>query len=152
MRPYIEPLAEALARPPEPHTLYRAEVKRYAAFDPFATEYGGEWYTTDPKLEVLAFKVHKWTECGATIGHWSGARRKWVDLRPGAKHWASRTIPEALEALIKRRDAQIYILKKQLHTAKLERTLAINACKGLEGMAGELLSATETSDAYPTPR
>jgi hypothetical protein len=104
--------------------LFRVEAVRYAAVSyPAYCDGHGEWYTTDPRLEVHAYWVHNWTECGATLREMNGARRRWVDLRPGAKQWASRDLAEAVRQFAERRRRQIYVLKRKL--ARAEQELAL---------------------------
>ena len=141
---YGPSIEQALLRIYEPDTLFRIEAVSYAAIAPYADPVtgDGEWYTTKPKLEVSAYPVAKWTEHGATLKIWSGARPKWVDLRPG-KQWASRTIEEAVRQFEQRRARQIWILQRQLASAEYERKLAISACNAFSGVREDLLSATE---------
>lgn len=102
--------------------LFRVEAVRYSGCA--LTEWGGEdYYVTDPKLETHAYWVHKWTEHGATLREMNGARRRWVDLRPGAKQWASRDLGEAVRQFAERRRRQIYVLNRQLDRAKAELAL-----------------------------
>lgn len=105
--------------------LYRVEAVSYAAIqhyaDPISGE--GEWYSTGPRLELFAFPVQRWTEHGATLFRYSGARPKWVDLRDGAKQWASRTGVEAVAQFADRRKRQIYIIGKQMQRATRELDL-----------------------------
>lgn len=118
---------ERLARcPPEVGILFRVEAVSCAAISHYACPVSGEgeWYTTPPRLELFGYDVHKWTEHGATLNHcWSGARRRWVDLRPGAKQWASRTAREAVEQFALRRKRQLYVLKRQIARAEEELSL-----------------------------
>lgn len=110
-----------------PGWLLRAEPVRYAAIAPYANPVSGEgeWYTTDAQIELFAFPVLRWTPYGATLREiWSGARHKWVDLRPGAKQWASRTAAEAVQQLADRRERQIWVLKHKLARAEAEIGLA----------------------------
>lgn len=102
--------------------LYRVEAVSYSyVVDADREEYG----STDPRLELFGFIVAKWTPHGATLAHaWSGARRRWVDLRPGAKQWASRTARDAVEQFAKRRRAQLYILARQTLRAEYDLQLA----------------------------
>lgn len=108
--------------PHEKGVLYRVEVVSYSyVVDADRDEYG----STDPRLEMFGYVVHNWTPCGATLAHsWSGCKRRWVDLRPGAKQWASRTAREAVEQLAIRRERQLYILAKQTRRAQRELDLA----------------------------
>lgn len=109
-----------------PH-LFRVEAVRYAGCS--LTEWGGEdYYVTDPKLEVHAYEVHKWTEHGATLVQFSGARRQWVDLRSPGKQWASRSVVIAVEQFALRRERQIYILERQLARARQELHLTQTPC------------------------
>jgi hypothetical protein len=76
-------------------------------------------------LEVHAYPVLRETPCGATLLNiWSGARPKWVDLREGAKQWASRSVREAVEQFAERRRRQVWILNRQVLRAEYERDLA----------------------------
>ena len=113
--------AEAIARHSHYYTdvpgwLIRAEAVRYSGCS--LTEYDGEeYYVTDPAVELFAFPVKRYTPCGATLRDiWSGARERFVDLRPG-KQWASRTAREAVQQLVDRRKRQQWILNKQLRRA-----------------------------------
>ena len=135
---YGPTIEQALLRTYEPDTLFRIEAVSYAQSD----EYGDFVRSSTPALEVSAYPVAKWTECGATLKIWSGARPKWVDLRPG-KQWASRTIEEAVRQFEQRRARQIWILQRQLASAEYERKLAISACNAFFDMREDLLSATE---------
>lgn len=105
----------------QPHDiLWRVEAVRYSyTVDADREEYG----TTDPRLELFGLTVLRYTPHGATLHEMSGCRRRWVDLRPGAKQYASRTVAEAVEQFASRRRAQIYILRRQL--ARAERELAL---------------------------
>ncbi len=108
--------------------LYRAEAISYSyCLDPEREEYG----STAPQIELVAYAVQRWTEHGVTLRDvMSGSRQKWVDLRPGAKQWASRTGREAVEQLKARRQRQLYVLNRQLECAKWELALAISALDG----------------------
>ena len=103
--------------------LYRVEAVSYSCCS--ISEYGAEdYYSSAPRLEAFAFPVRRWTEHGATLDHeWSGARRRWVDLRPLAKQWASRSVAEAIRQLAERRRRQLYILGKQVRRAEEELRL-----------------------------
>lgn len=92
--------------------LFRAEVVRYSCvIDADRGEYG----VTGGQVEFFAFVVKNRTPLGATLLHeWSGSRRRWVDLRPNALQWASRTALEALEMLKIRRNRQRYVLSRKL--------------------------------------
>lgn len=105
-----------------PGWLYRAEAVSYAAISPWADEItgDGEWYSTDPSVEIFAYPVLRYTPCGATIRNIWRDGTKWVNLEPGAKQFASRTAKEAVEALRQRRKAQVYILGKQMRRAQRE--------------------------------
>jgi hypothetical protein len=106
--------------------LFRVEAVRYAAVSyPAYCDGHGEWYTTDPRLEVHAYWVNNWTEHGATLRHTEprSFRPKWVDLRPGAKQWASRDVAEAVRQFAERRRRQIYVLERQLARAMRELAL-----------------------------
>jgi hypothetical protein len=120
---YGTPLKQAREWQWEGDHLFRVEAVSYAAIQPYADPVSGEgaWYTTDPRLEVTGYEVRNWTEHGATLETFS--RRKWVDLRPHAKQWASRTIEEAVEQFRLRRKRQIYILERQLARARYEMDL-----------------------------
>ncbi len=102
--------------------LFRVEAVSYSyVVDADREEYG----STTPALEVQAYAVTRWTPCGATLRDiWSGAKPKWVDLRPGAKQWASRSVREAVEQLAERRRRQLYVLARQTRRAEYERDLA----------------------------
>jgi hypothetical protein len=114
--------------------LFRVEAVRYAAITPYADPItgDGEWYTTDPKLELFAYGVHKWTEHGATLkDEWSGSRRRWVDLRSPGKQWASHTAEEAVLQFAQRRKRQIWILERQLKRARMELGLTMQEDESL---------------------
>lgn len=105
--------------------LFRVEACRYAYV--VNAEYD-EWGTTDPRLELFAFPVKRFTPHGATLKNiWAGAKERWVDLRPDAKQWASRTAADAIEQFARRREAQIFILNRQLARARRELELANGA-------------------------
>lgn len=105
---------------PPPEVLWRVEAVSYSyTVDADREEYG----STDPRLEIFPLEVLRFTEQGATLRETTGARNRWVDLRPGAKQYASRTVAEAVEQFASRRRAQIYILQRQL--ARAERELAL---------------------------
>lgn len=107
--------------------LYRVEAVSYSVcVDPDREEYS----STSPALEVNAYSVRNWTAHGATLDIYSGARPKWVDLRPGAKQWASRTAREAVQQFLNRRNRQIWILDRQRQRAKFEAGLAVSALLG----------------------
>lgn len=105
--------------------LFRAEAVSYSyVIDADREEYG----STSPQLELFGYQVLRWTPHGATLKHvYSGARPKWVDLRPGAKQWASRTAREAVEQFRDRRQRQLYVLARQRRRAKAELNLAVRA-------------------------
>ncbi len=106
----------------QPGWLIRVEACRYAYVVNAEYDEGG---TTDPRLELFAFPVKRFTEHGATMKDiWNGARERWVDLRPGAKQWASRTVGEAIEQFAERRRRQLWILRKQIERAERELMLA----------------------------
>lgn len=110
--------------------LLRAEAVRYAAIAPYADPVSGEgeWYTSDPQIELFAFPVLRWTPCGATIEPiWGHRTRSWVDLRDPDKQWASRTAEEAVRQLMLRRRRQRYILGRQMERARREESLAFRA-------------------------
>lgn len=133
-RAYGTPVEQARAKDWGPDVLFRVEAVQYSYVADAERE---EYRATDPKLEVFAFDVVKWTEHGATLDTWSGARRRWVDLRPGAKQWASRTVDEALAKLAARRKRQLYILGKQVARAQREIDLCERALnKGVDADIG----------------
>lgn len=104
--------------------LYRVEANRYSGCSLDVNDCEN-YYVTSPRLEAFAFPVERWTPCGATLkGIWSGARLRWVDLRPGAKQWASRTVEEAIRQLGERRRRQLWVLGKQVRRAEEEKHLA----------------------------
>lgn len=107
-----------------PGWLLRAEAVSYSyAVDADREEYG----STAPAIELWAFPVDRFTPLGATLQNiWSGARKRWVDLRPG-KQWASRTAEEAVQQLADRRKRQLYILARQTRRAEFEVELAQRA-------------------------
>lgn len=127
---YGTPIKDAVVRDPDPKKLYRVEAVSYAAIQPYADQVSGdgEWYTTDPALEVFDFDIIRETPCGATVSYSHGST-KWVDLQPG-KQWASRTVEEALRQFEARRKSQIWILKKQLSRAERELALALDFVSG----------------------
>ena len=101
-------------------TLWRIEAVQYSqCVDPDAERYEA----TPPRLELFAITVLRYTTHGATLHEYSGMRRRWTDLRPGHKQYASRTPADALEQFRCRRRAQIRILQAQL--ARAERELAL---------------------------
>lgn len=101
--------------------LYRVEAVSYSyIIDADYEEYG----STAPALELQAYRVRNWTTYGATLSIYSGARPKWVDLRPGAKQWASRSAREAVEQFAARRKRQLYVLEGQMLRARYELQLA----------------------------
>lgn len=101
--------------------LIRADVVRYShTVDADREEYG----ITSGQIELWAFPVERWTQHGATMKDiWSGSRRRWVDLRPGAKQWASRTALEAVAQLDERRRRLIYVLERKLDRARDDRQI-----------------------------
>ena len=103
-----------------PGWVFRAELVRYSAVT--LTEWGGEeYYTTAPTLELFAFPVRRFTPCGATLKDiWSGARERFVDLRPAAKQWASRTPEEAVRQLLRRRRRQDWVLSRKLDRCRAD--------------------------------
>ncbi len=116
-------LSAGIRRGPPPHgVLYRVEAVSYSyVVNADYEEYG----STSPALEITAYYVRNWTPHGATLDDlYSGARRKWVDLRSGANEWASRTAREAVEQFAARRRRQLYILNRQVSRAKYELQLA----------------------------
>lgn len=97
--------------------LWRIEAVRYSGCQ--IDQFGGEnYYVTEPRLELFAQYVKKWTPTGARL-----CCGRHVDLRDGAKQYASRTVDEALAQFKRRRDAQIWILERQLSRAMAERDL-----------------------------
>lgn len=103
-----------------PEVLWRVEAVSYSyTVDADREEYG----STDPRLEIFPLEVLRFTEHGATLCEMSGARHRWVNLQPGAKQYASRTVAEAVEQFANRRRAQLYILRRQL--ARAERELGL---------------------------
>lgn len=105
-----------------PDVLWRIEAVSYSGCS--LDQFGGEhYYSTDPRLELFALPVHKWTPHGATLEEWSGARRRWVRLDEGGKEYASRTPEQALRQFAARRRAQIHILQAQLARARRELAL-----------------------------
>ena len=100
--------------------LWRVEAVSYSYIvDAEHDEYG----STDPRLEVFSIPVLRWTLHGATLVRRVGVRNQWVDLRPNASQWASRTPADALEQFRLRRQRQLYVLRKQI--ARAERELAL---------------------------
>jgi len=105
-----------------PGWLIRVEACRYAYV--VNAEYD-EWSTTDARLELFAFPVKRFTPHGATLNNiWHGGKERWIDLRPGAKQWASRTAAEAIEQFAERRRRQLWILERQMKRARDELRLA----------------------------
>lgn len=120
--------SQALARTVPGEYLFRVEAVSYSyTVDADREEYG----STEPRLEVFALEVLRWTEQGATLREMSGARNRWVNLQPGAKQYASRTVAEAVEQFASRRRAQIYILQRQLRRAERELALTQPQTVGL---------------------
>lgn len=108
--------------------LYRVSAVSYAVSDGW-----GDYISSGPGLELDVYPVAHWTPCGARL-HYAeraGADGKWVDLRPRAKQWASRTAREALEQFLARRKGQLHILGRQLRRAQEEHDLAIRALAGV---------------------
>lgn len=103
----------------EPGVLWRVEAVRYSA-KVEAEGVGAAYYTTAPQLEVFGEPVGKWTPCGARLLY-SG---RWVDLRPHAKQYASRTVAEAVEQFAARRRGQLHILDRQVCRAQEDAALA----------------------------
>lgn len=105
-----------------PGWLIRAEVVSYSyVIDADREEYG----STAGAIELFAFPVARFTPHGATLKNiWSGARKRWVDLRPNAKQWASRTADDAVRQLMLRRERQLYVLARQTRRAQYELDLA----------------------------
>lgn len=95
--------------------LWRVEAVRYSYIADAESE---RYDVTDPKLELFLVSVRRWTSHGARL--YSG---RWVDLRDGAKQWASRTPAQALDQFALRRERQIYILERQLARARNELAL-----------------------------
>lgn len=98
--------------------LIRAEANRYSScvLDVNGRE---DYYVSDPRIELFAFPVLRFTPCGATLKDiWSSAKQRWVDLRPGAKQWASRTGTEAIEQLRERRRRQVWVISRQQRRAE----------------------------------
>lgn len=118
----------ALRGVPDAELVWRVEAVRYSAcsLDVNGCE---NYYTTAPRLELFGFRVLRWTQHGATLDRTvsqSGiGRNKWVDLRPGAKQWASRTPSDALSQFANRRRRQLYILERQMRRARDELNLAV---------------------------
>lgn len=107
-----------------PGWLLRAEAVSYSYVVDADRE---EYSSTAPAIELWAFPVECFTPLGATLQNiWSGARKRWVDLRPG-KQWASRTAEEAVQQLADRRKRQLYILARQTRRAEFEVELAQRA-------------------------
>lgn len=105
--------------------LIRADVVRYSfTVDADRAHYGLTDGLTDGQIELWAFPVERWTRHGATMKDiWSGSRLRWVDLRPGAKQWASRTALEAIAQLDERRRRLIYVLERKLDRARDDRQI-----------------------------
>jgi hypothetical protein len=116
-----------------PGWLFRVEAVRYSCLDGDGDIYG----TTAPALELFAFPVKRWTPCGATLRDiWSGARERFVDLRPDAKQWASRTPEEAVRQLLGRRRRQDWVLSRKLDRCREEMDLCkIFLERGLQPLA-----------------
>lgn len=115
-----------------PGWLIRAEAVSYSyVICADREEYG----STAADIELWAFPVERYTPYGATMADiWSGARKRWVDLRPNAKQWASRTADEAVQQLMLRRKRQLYVLACQTYRAQYELDLArgVLALQGAE--------------------
>lgn len=104
--------------------LWRVEAVSYSTvIDAEREEYG----STAPRLELFLVSIKHWTPCGARLLSWRSYGPVWVDLRSGAKQWASRTPEEALRQFELRRRKQINILKRQLLRAERELVLALEA-------------------------
>lgn len=112
-----------------PGWLLRADVVSYAyCIDPE----GDYWGSTAGRVELFAFPVKRFTPHGATLREiWSGARERWVDLRPG-KQWASRTAEEAIRQLAERRRRHLYILSGKTKRAEYDRDLAERTLGGYQ--------------------
>lgn len=121
----VERWHEVRAEPRD--VLFRVETVSYAAIQPFADPAtgDGEWYTTDPRIELFVLTVLKWTPTGARLAYADRFNRdRWTSLDPQRKQWASRTAAEALVQFRDRRRAQVHILKGQLRRAERELALA----------------------------
>lgn len=110
---------------PVPDLLWRVEAVRYSGCS-LDVNGGEDYYVTDPVLELFSFTVKRWTHCGATLNipTLPGGPNKWVDLRDGMKQWASRTPLDALREFENRRKRQIWILERQLASARKELSLS----------------------------
>lgn len=137
--------------------LFKADVVRYSyTVNADREEYG----TTGGRVELFAFVVKNRTPLGATLLHeWSGSRRRWVDLRPNALQWASRTALEALEMLKIRRNRQRYVLSHKLDRCdedifivNAELELAHKHGQGVEGgAAGGAAAGRGSAVGYVAP-
>lgn len=99
--------------------LWRVEAVRYSICTPPTRGWEG-YLVTALRLEVFGEVVGKWTPFGARLRYSS----KWVDLREGAKQYASRTVAEAVAQFAKRRRRQLYILAGQTRRAQEDAALA----------------------------
>ena len=125
----------------QPDILFRVYGQSYAVSD-----LDGDWHSTHPVLEVSRHHVLRWTECGATLDEFSGARHRWVDLRPEAKQWASLTVRQALVEFRQRRERQLYVLKRQLARAEQERSLACAALGELPSRGQQRIVSAGTGE------
>jgi hypothetical protein len=129
--------ADAIARHSHYYTdaagwLLRADTQRYSyVVDADREEYG----VSDPRVEVRAYPVVRWTPCGATIRDiWGrgGTDTRFCDLRDGRKQYASRDIHEALCQLVERRRRQLWVLARKTARAEEDiqcaRVLINSAC------------------------
>lgn len=94
---------------------FRVEAQSYAYFIGPCDD---DWGSTDPRLELSAYRVLKVTPKGFWI---EGDR--WISDDPDRKQWASRSALTALDQFVNRRRAQIHILERQLRRAKQELAL-----------------------------
>lgn len=100
--------------------LYRFDAVSYAyCIDP-DWDY---WGSTPSQLELTLYPVKRWTNTGATLFMWSGARRKHVNFSHN-KQFACRTPQQALESYRARKTRQIAILKARLRNAERDLSLA----------------------------
>lgn len=100
--------------------LYRFDAVSYAyCIDPD----GDYWGSTPSRLELTLYPVKRWTNTGATLFIWSGARRKHVNFSHN-KQFACRTPQQALESYRARKTRQIAILKARLRNAEHDLSLA----------------------------
>lgn len=99
--------------------LFRVEAQSYAyCIDPESDH----WGSTDPRLELRAYRITRVTPKGFWIEAPAGPR--WVPSDPDRKRWACWRPQDALQEFIQRRRAQVRIVERQLARARAELALA----------------------------